>query len=151
MTVCVGVYMCEGVIIIILVLPPVACQIVPSKCLAQPMAMSLAVVRSWGEQAVFIIWQTSRCCMVYLMPQSQVSGSFEYPHLGTFNLHRPTYVRHRFSVFCICVNACFCSCFHVCDGSCMSTCLCACNNNFGLLFPSCDYDPSKRNSWFLCR
>ena len=36
----------------------------PSQCLAQPMAMSLAVVRSLGEQAVFIMGQTSRCCMV---------------------------------------------------------------------------------------
>ena len=36
------------------------------------------VVRSWGEQAVSIMGQTSRCCMVCLMPQSQVSGTFEY-------------------------------------------------------------------------
>ena len=36
-------------------------QIVLSKCLAQPMAMSLAVVRSWGDQAVSIMGQTSRC------------------------------------------------------------------------------------------
>ena len=44
------------------------CQIVPSQCLAQPMAMPLAVARSWGEQAVSIMGQTSRCCMVCLMP-----------------------------------------------------------------------------------
>ena len=43
-------------------------QIVPSQCLAQPMAMSLAVVRSWGEQTVSIMGQTSGCCMVCLMP-----------------------------------------------------------------------------------
>ena len=55
-------------------------QIVPSQCLAQPMEMPLAVVRSWVEQAVFIMGQTSRCCMVCLMPQSRVSVSFEYPH-----------------------------------------------------------------------
>ena len=39
-------------------------QIVPSQCLAQPMAMPLAVVRTWVEQAVFIMGQTSRCCMI---------------------------------------------------------------------------------------
>ena len=57
-------------IIVILVLPPVACQIVPSQCLAWPMAMLVAVASSWVEQAAFIIGQTSRCCMVCLMPQS---------------------------------------------------------------------------------
>ena len=49
------------------------CQIVSSQCLAQPMAMTLAVVRSWGEQAVSVMGQTSRCCMVCVMPQSHVS------------------------------------------------------------------------------
>ena len=34
------------VTVIILVRPPVACQIVPSQCLTQPIAMPLAVVRS---------------------------------------------------------------------------------------------------------
>ena len=43
-------------------------QTVPSQCLAHPMAMPLAIVRSWGEQAVSIMGQTSRCCMVCLMP-----------------------------------------------------------------------------------
>ena len=71
----------------------------PSQCLAQPMAMSLAVVRSWGEQAVFIMGQTSRCCMVCLMPQSQVYVSFEYPHFDMFTLDRPTCVRNRLSAF----------------------------------------------------
>ena len=74
-------------------------QIVPSQCLAQPMAMSLAVVRSWGEQAVSIMVQTSRCCMVCLMPQSQVSGSLENPHFNMFTLDRPTCVRKRSSAF----------------------------------------------------
>ena len=74
-------------------------QIVPSQCLAQPMAMSLAVVRSWGEQAVSIMGQTSRCCMVCLMPQSQVSGSVENPHFNMLTLDRPTWVRNRLSAF----------------------------------------------------
>ena len=71
----------------------------PSQCLAQPMAMSLAVVRSWGEQAVSIMWQTSRCCMVCLVPQSQFSGSLENPHFNMFTLDRPTCVRNRLSAF----------------------------------------------------
>ena len=74
-------------------------QIVPSQCLAQPMAMSLAVVRSWGEQAVSIMGQTSRCCMVCLMLQSQVSCSLENPHFNMFTLDRPTCVRNRLSAF----------------------------------------------------
>ena len=74
-------------------------QIVPSQCLAQPMAMSLAVVRSWGEQAVSTMGQTSRCCMVCLMPQSQVSGSLENPHFNIFTHDRPTCVRNRLSAF----------------------------------------------------
>ena len=57
-------------------------QIVPSQCLTQPMAMPLAVARSWGEQAVSIMGQTSRCCMVCLMPQSHVSCSLENPHFN---------------------------------------------------------------------
>ena len=57
----------------------VTCQLVPYQCLAPPMAIPLAVVRSWVPQAVFIMGKTSRCCMFCLMPQSQVSGSFEYP------------------------------------------------------------------------
>ena len=81
-------------LIIILVLPPVACQIEPSQCLAQPMAMPLAVVRSWVEQALFI----RRCFMVCLMPQSQVSGS-SIPHFNMFTLDRPTCVRNRLSAF----------------------------------------------------
>ena len=72
-------------------------QIMPSQCLAQLMAMSLAVVRSWGEQAVSIMGQTSRCCMVCLMPESQVSGSLENPHFNMFTLERPTCVRNRLS------------------------------------------------------
>ena len=63
------------------------------------MALPLAVVRSWVEQAVFLMGQTSRCCMVCLMPQSQVSVSFEYPHFGMFTLDRPTCVRNRLSAF----------------------------------------------------
>ena len=35
-------------------------QIVPSQCLAQPMAMSIDVVRYWGEQALSIMGQASR-------------------------------------------------------------------------------------------
>ena len=88
---------------IILVLPPVACQcqIVPSQCMAQPMAIPLAVVRSWVEQAVYIMGQTSRCCMVCLMPQSQVSGSFEYPDMSMFALDRPTCVRNQLGAFLV--------------------------------------------------
>ena len=33
------------------------------------------------------------------MPQSQVSGSFEYPHFIMFTLDRPTCVRNRLSAF----------------------------------------------------
>ena len=55
------------------------------------MAMPLVVVRSRVEEAVFIMGQTSRCCMVCLMPQSQVTVSFEYPHFDMFTLDRPTY------------------------------------------------------------
>ena len=46
---------------------------------------------------MFIMGQTSRCCMVCLMSQSQVSVSFEYPHFDMFTLDRPTYVRNRLS------------------------------------------------------
>ena len=48
---------------------------------------------------MFIVGQTSRCCMVWLMPQSQVSVSFEYPHFDMFTLDRPTCVRNRLSAF----------------------------------------------------
>ena len=64
-------------------------KLCPPKCLAQPMAMLLAVVRSWGEQTVFIMGQTSRCCMVCL----------ENPHFNMFTLDRPTWVRNRLSAF----------------------------------------------------
>ena len=85
---------------IILVLPPgVVRQTVPSECLAQPMTMPLTIVRSWGEQAVSIMGQTSRCCMVCLVPQSQVSCSLENHHFNMFTLDRPTCVRNRLSAF----------------------------------------------------
>ena len=75
-------------------------QIMPSQiCLAEPMAMPLAIVRSWGEQAVSIMGQTSRCCMVCLMPQSHVSCSLENPHINMFTLERPTCVRNWLSAF----------------------------------------------------
>ena len=74
-------------------------QIVPSQCLSQPMAMPLAVARSWGEQAVSIMGQTSRCCMVGLMPQSHVSCSLENPHFSIFTLDRPTCERNRLRAF----------------------------------------------------
>ena len=70
-----------------------------AQCLAHPMAMSLAVVRSWGEQVVSIMGQTSKYCMVCLMPQSQVSCSVENPHFNMFTLDRPTCVRNRLSAF----------------------------------------------------
>ena len=51
------------------------------QCLTQPiMTMPLSVVKSWLEQAVSNMGHTSICCMVCLMQQSQVSGSFEYHH-----------------------------------------------------------------------
>ena len=53
----------------------------------------------WGEQAVSIMEQTSRSCMVYLMPQSHVSCSLENPHFNMFTLDRPTCVRNRWSAF----------------------------------------------------
>ena len=74
-------------------------QIVPSQCLAHPMAMPLAVVRSWGEQTVSIMGQTSGCYMVCLMPQSHVSCSLENPHFNMFTLDRPTCVRNGLSAF----------------------------------------------------
>ena len=64
----------------------------PSQCLAQPMAMPLAVVRSWGDQAVSIMGQTSRSCMVCLMPQSIASCLLENPNFNMFTLDRPTCV-----------------------------------------------------------
>ena len=91
--------MCSIIIILSFPKEPYACQIVPSQCLAQPMAMLLAVVRSWGEQPVSIMGQTSRCCMVCLMPQSQVSCSLGTPHFNMFTLDRPTCVRNRLSAF----------------------------------------------------
>ena len=64
----------------------------PSQRLALPMAMPLAGVGSWGEQAVSIMEQTSRCCMVCLMPQSKLSGSFENPHFNMFILDQVTLI-----------------------------------------------------------
>ena len=55
--------------------------------------------RYWVDQAVFIMGQTSRCCLVCLMPQSQVSISFEYPDFDMFTLDRPTCVDNRLSAF----------------------------------------------------
>ena len=72
-------------------------QIVSSQCLAQ--AMPLAVVRSWGKQTMSIMGQTSRCCIVCLMPQSHVSCSLENPHFNMFTLDRPTCVRNQLSAF----------------------------------------------------
>ena len=46
-----------------------------------------------------IMGQTSRCCMVCLMPESQVSCSLENPHFNMFTLERPTCVRNRLSSF----------------------------------------------------
>ena len=74
-------------------------QIVFSQCLAQPMAMSLAIVGSCGEQAASIMGQTSRCCVVCLMPQSHVSCSLENHQFNMLNLDRPTSVRNRLSAF----------------------------------------------------
>ena len=76
-----------------------SCPPIGFQCLAQPMAMPLAVGRSWVEQAVFIMGQTIRCFMVCLMPQSQVSASFESTHFDMFTLARPTCVHNRLSAF----------------------------------------------------
>ena len=66
------------------------------------MAMSLAVGRPWGRaDSVQHGVQTSRCCMVCLMPQSQVSCSLENPHFNMFTLDRPTCVRSRLSAFLV--------------------------------------------------
>ena len=46
-----------------------------------------------------IMGQTSRCCMVCLMPQSHVSVTFVYAHLRMFTFDRPTCVRNRGSAF----------------------------------------------------
>ena len=55
--------------------------------------------RSLVGQAVFIVGQTSRCCMVCLMPQSQYSASLEHPHFNMFILDWPTCVRNRLRAF----------------------------------------------------
>ena len=89
-------------VIIILVLPPgIVCSSNRAlQCLAQPMAMPLAVARSWGEQAVSIMGQTSRCCLVCLMPQSHVSCSLGNPQFNIlFTLDRPSCVPNRLSAF----------------------------------------------------
>ena len=52
-----------------------------------------------GEQAVSVMGQTSRCCMVSLMSQSQVSCSFENPHFNMLTLDRPTCVCDWSSAF----------------------------------------------------
>ena len=62
------------------------------------------VVSRWqalGESRQCPSWggQTSRCCMVCLMSQSQVSGSLGNPHFNMFTLDRPTCVRNRLSAF----------------------------------------------------
>ena len=46
-----------------------------------------------------IMGQTSRCCMVCLMPQSQISCLLDNPHFNMFTLDRPTCVRNRLSAF----------------------------------------------------
>ena len=46
-----------------------------------------------------IMGQTSRCCMVCLMPQSHVSYSLENPHFSIFTLDRPTCERNRLRAF----------------------------------------------------
>ena len=74
----------------------------PSQYLAQPMAMSLAVGRPWGRaESVHHGGQTGRCCMVCLMPQSQVSCSLKNPLFNMFTLDRPTCVRSRLSAFLV--------------------------------------------------
>ena len=74
--------------------PPNAWQ-----CLAYSMAMPLAIVRSCGEQAVSIMGQTSRCCMVCLMPHPQFFCSLKNPHFNMFTLDRPTCVLNRLRAF----------------------------------------------------
>ena len=48
---------------------------------------------------MFIMGQTSRRCMVCLMPHSQVSGSVAYPHLSILTVDRPTCFDNRLSAF----------------------------------------------------
>ena len=63
------------------------------------------VVSRWqalGESRPCPSWGgTSRCCMVCLMPQPQVSCSLENPHFNMFTLDRPTCVRSRLSAFLV--------------------------------------------------
>ena len=92
-------------------------------CPANAMAMSLAVVRSWGEQVVFIMGQTSRCCMVCLVPQSQVSGSVENPHFNMLTLDRPTCARNRLSAFQVVQG------FSAPAGRCSSALMSRCNSS----------------------
>ena len=62
-----------------------------------------SVVRSWVKHAGSVHHGADQnrplCCMVCLMPQSQVSGSFKYSHFNMFSLDRPTCVRNRLSAF----------------------------------------------------
>ena len=46
-----------------------------------------------------IMGETSRCCMVCLMPQTQVYGSLEKKPFNMFTLDRPTCVCNRLSAF----------------------------------------------------
>ena len=48
---------------------------------------------------MFIMGKTSRCCMICLMPQPHVSGSFVYPNFNMFTRDQPTRVRKRLSAF----------------------------------------------------
>ena len=86
-------------LIIILVLPP---GVVCSSNRALPMfgtADGDAVSRCQVLGRAGSVGQTSRCCMVCLMPQSHVSCSLENPHFNIFTLDRPTCVRNRLSAF----------------------------------------------------
>ena len=77
-----------------------------------------------------IMRQTSRCCMVCLMPQSQVSGSVENPHFNMLTLDRPTWVRNRLSAFQVVQG------FSAPAGRCSSALMSRCT-----LSPFCDEPP----------
>ena len=80
--------------------------------------------------------QPCRCCMVCLMPQSQVSCSLENPHFNMFTLDRPTCVRSRLSAFLVVQG------FSVPAGRCSSALMLRCT--LASRSPSRSFHSSKR-------
>ena len=90
-------------LIIIVVLPPVPCQLVPSQCLAQSTAMSLAVVRSWVEPGSV----HHGTPMLHGLPDAIFTSVWvvRISPLNMFTLVRPICVRNRLSAFHVAFGA----------------------------------------------